>query len=283
MVERKHGSLLALCFICCCVALIGVSLTRPQSDGWGVVLAKPGWMPASWLFAPVWTVYFGLMSAIEKNDESAVVEAARYDGALGADGFPDESAWKMARALSFKSDWQGKNPDDARATEVRLLWTPERLYVKFQASYRNITIFSDAKPNGWRDELWDRDVAELFLQPDSSDPLKYKEFEVSPNGFWIDLDISHGERQDLQSGLRHRVHIDERSRKWIAELAIPMKSLTPQFNAKAVWRVNFYRVEGPAEPRFYSAWRPTNTPKPNFHVPEAFGRLVFESERSRRP
>jgi len=32
------------------------------------------------------------------------------------------------------------------------------------------------------------------------------------------------------------------------------------------------RVE---EPRFYSAWRPTNTPAPNFHVPEAFGALVF--------
>jgi hypothetical protein len=34
-------------------------------------------------------------------------------------------------------------------------------------------------------------------------------------------------------------------------------------------------VEGPSEPRFYSAWRPTNTGQPNFHVPEAFGWLVF--------
>jgi len=39
--------------------------------------------------------------------------------------------------------------------------------------------------------------------------------------------------------------------------------------------VNFYRVEGAAEPRFYSAWQPTGTPAPNFHVPEAFGELVF--------
>jgi len=29
------------------------------------------------------------------------------------------------------------------------------------------------------------------------------------------------------------------------------------------------------EPRFYSAWSPTMTPTPNFHVPEAFGHLVF--------
>jgi hypothetical protein len=58
-------------------------------------------------------------------------------------------------------------------------------------------------------------------------------------------------------------------------LTLPMKSLTRRFDPAAVWRVNFYRVEGPSEPRFYSAWRPTNTSQPNFHVPEAFGRLVF--------
>jgi len=48
-----------------------------------------------------------------------------------------------------------------------------------------------------------------------------------------------------------------------------------------VWRVNFFRVEGATEPRFYSAWRPTNTPKPNFHVPEAFGALVFTDAASK--
>jgi alpha-galactosidase len=39
--------------------------------------------------------------------------------------------------------------------------------------------------------------------------------------------------------------------------------------------VNFFRVEGPSEPRFYASWRPTKTPVPQFHVPEVFGKLVF--------
>jgi alpha-galactosidase len=55
-----------------------------------------------------------------------------------------------------------------------------------------------------------------------------------------------------------------------------MKSITTHFNPKDSWRVNFFRVEGPAEPRFYSSWGPTNSPQPNFHVPEAFGILRFE-------
>jgi len=98
---------------------------------------------------------------------------------------------------------------------------------------------------------------------------------VSPNGMWIDLDLSHGQRRDLQSGLRRRVALDEETHTWIAELALPIKSITPRFDPYVTWRVNFFRVEGAAEPRFYSAWKPTLTPEPNFHVPAAFGNLIF--------
>jgi alpha-galactosidase len=105
--------------------------------------------------------------------------------------------------------------------------------------------------------------------------LAYQEFEVSPNGLWIDLKISHGEKEEMHSRLRRRVALDQAAKVWTAELAIPMKSLTPDFDPKKGWRVNFYRVEGKSEPRFYAAWSPTMTPQPNFHVPAAFGHLVF--------
>jgi len=189
--------------------------------------------------------------------------------------FPPAAAWPSAPPIHFNADWQGLHADPSRATEVRLLWSPETLFLKFHAHFREITVFQDSQPSGRRDHLWDRDVAEAFLQPDSSDPLRYKEFEVSPNGMWIDLDLSHGKRRNLQSALRRRVQLHPNAQSWIAELAIPMHSLTPSFDPRAPWRANFFRVEGPAEPRFYSAWNPTQTPQPNFHVPEAFGNLIF--------
>ncbi len=183
--------------------------------------------------------------------------------------------WARATAVSFCLDWAGKNPDPARMTTVRVLWSPSMLYLRFECHYREITVFPDAAPNGRRDHLWDRDVAEAFLQPDPSRPRYYKEFEVAPNGFWIDLDISPQPLTDLQSGLRRSVWLDKESHRWAAELAIPMKSLTENFDPNAIWRANFYRIEGPSEPRAYLAWRPTNTPQPNFHVPSAFGKLRF--------
>ena len=207
---------------------------------------------------------------------STAALAAAFLGSLDAAGFPPSTAWRSAKPVHFDSDWQGKNADPRRQTEVRLLWTTEFLYLKFVARYRLITVFDDAGSNGRRDNLWDRDVAEVFLQPDPPQLRRYNEFEVSPNGYWIDLEIINGALQHLQSGLQRRVRIDEAAKKWTAELAIPIKNLTQYFDPASVWRVNFFRVEGPTEPRFYSAWQPTNTPQPNFHVPERFGYLRFE-------
>ena len=210
-----------------------------------------------------------------------IAYALRLTTDTDSDGFPGLSAWQEAPSSKFDRDWQGKNADAARETEVRILWTPDSLYFQFRSRYRTITVFPDARPDGWRDKLWDRDVAEVFLQPDSSDPLRYKEFEISPNGFWIDLDVSHGQIAELKSGLRRRVRMDAQNKMWTAELCIPMKSLTKEFNPSRGWRLNFFRVEGEKEPRFYSAWSPTNSPAPNFHVPAAFGRIVFQDHRGR--
>lgn len=210
-----------------------------------------------------------------RETETAV--ALPFTGRSDAEGFPGNAAWENAAAIQFHHDWRGKNADPLRETEVRLLWTTESFYVRFLARYRSITVFDDAEPSGRRDKLWERDVAEAFLQPSGSDPRCYKEIEVSPNSFWIDLDIVEGEKRDLRSGLKRRVTVDENNKTWRAELALPMKSLAAHFDPAAAWRVNFYRAEGVREPRFYSAWRPTGTPLPNFHVPESFGKLVFET------
>ena len=189
--------------------------------------------------------------------------------------------WNNALPVVFCSDWQGKNPDPGRETTARILWTWRTLYLRFECRYRDLYLFADAEPNGRRDHLWDRDVVEAFLQPDRSSERFYKEFEVAPNGMWIDLDISPKGLADLKSGLRRSVFLDEKACIWNAELAIPLKALTSSFDSNAVWRANFYRIEGTKEPRTYLAWQPTQTPQPNFHVPSAFGKLRFAAPTAR--
>lgn len=210
------------------------------------------------------------------------IVAAPITGEITLDARHPADEWHKAQAVAFCSDWQGKSPDAQRETQVRVLWSPQTLYLRFDCRYRDLYVFADSGPDGRRDHLWDRDVAEAFLQPDPSQEHSYREFEVSPNGMWIDLDIFPGGSADLKSGLKKSVALDGEEHRWVAELAIPLKVLTPEFDPKAIWRANFYRVEGMSEPRAYLAWQPTGTDEPNFHVPKAFGRLRFAAGEEKR-
>lgn len=192
---------------------------------------------------------------------------------LDREGLPGISAWAAASPVSFCSDWRGKHPDPQRETEVRLLWSSESLFIRFRCRFRQIFAYEGAV--GRRDQLWTRDVAELFIRTGAADPRHYKEFEISPNGNWLDLDISPGKKSILFCDLKSRVVVESNAPLWTAEMAIPMDCLSAKFDRRAAWRLNLFRIEGKEPDRFYSAWRPTYTPRPDFHVPEHFGELGF--------
>ena len=156
------------------------------------------------------------------------------------------------------------------------MWGEQELYLRFCCGYRSIDVHNDSAPNGRRDYLWERDVAEVFLQPDRFGEKYYKEFEVSPNGQWLDLDISPAGLKHITSGMRSSVKTDEANSEWTAELAIPLGAITGRFDPAQPWRTNFFRCEGLDPKRWYSTWQPTGTPTPNFHVPESFGTLRFQ-------
>jgi alpha-galactosidase len=206
---------------------------------------------------------------------SSEIVATYIDHEIRLDAAHPAAEWQRATPVIFSWDWQGKNPDPARQTQVRLLWSERTLYLRFECRYRQLFVFEDSDPSGRRDHLWDRDVAEAFLQPDPSRERYYREFEVSPNGMWIDLDIFPGGRSDLKSGMQRWVVVNPQLRTWAAELTIPMTALTAHFDPSKIWRANFYRIEGSKEPRAYLAWQPTHTPEPNFHVPAKFGTVRF--------
>jgi len=205
-----------------------------------------------------------------------VITAAYTSAEVELNAAQPSPAWQKATQVSFCNDWQGNNADPGRETKVRVLWNERTLYIRFECSYRELFTFTDSDPNGRRDQLWDRDVAEAFIQPDRLGSRYYKEFEVSPNGMWIDLDIAPDAKADLKSGLRRSVSLDEKAHTWAAELAIPMKAITSNFDPSVVWHANFYREEGQKEPRAYLAWQPTHSHQPNLHVPSAFGEMRID-------
>jgi alpha-galactosidase len=201
--------------------------------------------------------------------------ASELETPLSAEGFPTTSEWARAAAVTFSTDWRGEHADPQRETQARLLWSHEYLFIRFVCRYRGIYVFEDS--NSRRDGLWERDVAEIFVRPPQDALRHYREFEISPNGDWLDLDIDHGQKRILFCSMKSRVAIDPDACVWSADLALPINCLSTKFDPGDVWKLNLFRIEGREPTRFYSAWQPTHTPQPNFHIPEAFGELHFKT------
>lgn len=59
---RQGLWLVSLFAICFAAAAIGAAITTESVGTWYQTLARPGWTPPDWLFAPVWTTLYSLMA-----------------------------------------------------------------------------------------------------------------------------------------------------------------------------------------------------------------------------
>ena len=199
---------------------------------------------------------------------------------------PELHFWKEAQAAIAERDPYGAHVPQLR-TEIRSRWTQKNLYLLFVCPYEELNL----KPAPSRSEetfgLWDWDVAEVFLGTDFSDIRRYKEFEVSPQGEWVDLDIDlsrphHEDGWTWSSGAEFAAHIDAGAKVWYAAMRIPWVALQAQQpRAGQELRVNFYRTQGPLPRRVQVAWQPTMAP--TFHVPERFGTMRLSDGRTSDP
>ncbi len=191
----------------------------------------------------------------------------------------DSAGWRIAKPEQLSQYWSGVEAPIDRHAAVKIMWSAEALHVLFHCQQREALVVA-ANPQTLlkTPRLWDRDVCEIFIAPDLSEPNKYFEFEAAPTGEWLDVAINLTEegRQadwDFRSGLT--VAAKSVGPLVTISMRIPWSSYLSKPRAGEKWRVNFFRCIGSGGERGYLAWEPTLTKEPNFHVPEMFGWLQF--------
>lgn len=223
-----------------------------------------------------------LLAACKRTSGDYAVHRAR--GPIQIDGVLAESAWDGAeRAGPFVRSIDGKAA--AAATEARLLWDDDNLYVAFLAADTNVAgeFFKDDE------KLYTSNVVEIFLDP-SGDGSHYDEIEVAPTNALFDASFSGGPRKGMDlswsSHARHAVHVDgtlndprDVDRGWTVELAIPFASLTGMKTPRPArgdrWKFNLYRLlQGPGQPGEGQAYSPPM--RGDFHALDRFATLRFE-------
>ncbi len=213
--------------------------------------------------------------------EAGVLHSSRSETEAALTADPESSFWRAAPRVLAPLDLFAQ-PTGIGAAEIRSRWTRDSLYLLYICPFERLHLKPDPVTDRDTPLLWDWDVAEAFIGIQGSAMDRYREFEMSPQGEWVDLDIDleHPKADygmSWNSGFTVKARLDREHKVWYGEMRIPMASL-PAAAPKAgdVFRLGLYRIAGPPPERKFGSWQPTH--RRNYHTPESFGTLLLEGE-----
>jgi hypothetical protein len=199
---------------------------------------------------------------------------AKRDAELNVN--PVSPFWRAAQPIYAQVDQRGQVVPQYR-TEIRTRWTEKNIYFLFICPYKDLYLKPVPDTDHETNELWNWNVAEIFIGSDFKDIKRYKEFEVSPHNEWVDLDIDlnqahHENGWVWNSGFEHVTRIDSAKHIWYVAMKIPFNSIDTRSPVPGnTFRVNLYRTEGPPKTAKEIMWQPVMSN--SFHMPERFGLL----------
>ena len=226
------------------------------------------------LFVVCLLVMTSMASATNPDSATFLSVRAARDVALETD--PGSQFWQGAIPIVLDVDKWGKIVLH-HGTEVRSRWTQNNLYILFVCPYQKLNLKPNPRTKSETNKLWNWDVAEIFIGSDFRNVRRYKEFEMSPQGEWVDLDINldlphHEGGWIWNSGFQVVARIDREKKIWYGAMRIPFAAIDPRIpTIGTVFRANLFRIQGPPPQRKSIVWRPTM--HESFHVPERFGKL----------
>src|SRR5260370_27404306 len=165
------------------------------------------------------------------------------------DGDSSKPSWKHSESVEFDTEVSGTSHSPQISTRVASVWTETHIYFLFWCRYDSLNVYQGEDPKVERWQLWDRDVAEVFLNPRPERVNHYYEFEVAPNNQWIDLEIDKNKNPfndaSWNSHFEHATRIDAKNHLWTAEMRIPISSMNVSaIHPDVEWRTNFFRAAG---------------------------------------
>ncbi|MFN3323480.1 MAG: carbohydrate-binding family 9-like protein [Bryobacteraceae bacterium] len=192
---------------------------------------------------------------------------------------PASETWAAVPPTIAHLDRYGK-PVPGHRTEIRSRWSPTHLHMLFTCPYEQLHLKPDPDTRSETPRLWEWDVAEVFIGADFDNIRRYREFQVSPQGEWIDLEIDRSATPPVtnwewNSGFEVKSRIDDAAKVWYGEMRIPFAALGVERPAPGQrFRINVYRIQGGGPDRKYITWQPVHSP--SYHTPERFGTLRLE-------
>ena len=195
------------------------------------------------------------------------------------------AAWRSVPALTVSHyQWTGNGYEPR--VEARLCWSARFLHVRFDVEEDRVRV----RHTRFQDPVWKDSCVELFVDAFPELLRGYVNFEANAVGaFLIAFGLDRGHRRPLAKaelrGFRAKASLISpvdgpvADGHWALAYRVPLALFRALYGREVepgqTSAANFYKCGDETEFPHYGAWSPVGTPKPDFHRPEFFGRLVF--------
>jgi len=180
------------------------------------------------------------------------------------------------------NNWPDQFPYSPEVS-VSLKHESDAMFLRFKVS-ENYTKAEITENNG---KVWTDSCVEFFI---SFDNVSYYNLETTCAGVQLlgyrkNGEVTHASSEVISSILKNGTFVGKSFSEitgdidWDIELRIPVSALfkheIASFDGMRI-KGNFYKCGDDLSHPHFLSWAPVSTEKPNFHVPEFFGEIVFE-------
>ena len=200
----------------------------------------------------------------------------------------EKPPWRKILAHGIQNH-MGETPDHFPRAEVKIAYDETSISLMFRVADRYVRAVAVAH----QDNVCQDSCVEFFFTPDSDLSKGYFNLEMNCGGTMlfhfqpgqgkgrIIIPTTDCSRIKVAHSLPKIIHPEIReSVTWTVAYSIPM-ALVEKYCAiippgpQVEWRGNFYKCGDRTSHPHWLTWAPVDFPKPNFHLPRAFGILEF--------
>lgn len=214
--------------------------------------------------------------------------ATKLDEPFSIDNLWNKKPWKGIEPLEL-DHYMGTEPFHRPKVQVKVAYDEDALYVIYRVHDQYVRSIR----TNFQDPVYKDSAVEFFFCPSDSDSKGYFNLEINcggtalfrfkspekrkvliPESEFQKLEISHSLPKVVEPEIQEPV-------TWTLEFKLPFDIIKHHYamtNPKSgdKWRVNFYKIADESSHPHYLTWSEVIHPKPNFHLPQYFGTLVFE-------
>jgi hypothetical protein len=219
----------------------------------------------------------------------AEYKVCRLMNPICIDGDWEKPQWKSVEAIQLNFS-MGSRPKFRPMVLIKMAYDPDNLYLIFKVEDQFVRCITQH----YNGPVWEDSCVEFFFSADQGSfekyfnleincggtPLMYynliprKDFKIVADEDLSNLKIAHSMPKVVENEIIEPV-------RWTIECKIPVsllskygKILNP--SPGVIWKANFYKIADKTSNPHYLTWSLVEQVIPDFHLPEFFGKLIFQ-------